>query len=171
MNNKSLSPVSTAREVLKVLQDAEKFCLPIDVDFLCKYYEIRILYVDFSSMENKIKKEIAGAIQKHDEKFTILVNDNDSEVRARFTIAHELGHYHLHMKDAPGKIITSFRRDQSKRETQANQFAAELLMPRKLIEREYHKMVNPVSDTLAKKFNVSKPAMRIRLDNLGLMYV
>jgi Zn-dependent peptidase ImmA (M78 family) len=168
MANKSLSPISKAREVLKETQIVS---LPIDVNRLCKFYNIRVLYVDFSSMENKTKKEISGAIQRHDGKFTILVNDNDSEVRARFTIAHELGHYHLHMKDVPGKIITSFRRDQSPRETEANQFAAELLMPRKLIEREYYKMVIPVSDTLAKKFNVSKPAMRIRLDNLGLMYV
>lgn len=36
---------------------------------------------------------------------------------------------------------------------------------------EYEKMVIPVSDTLAKKFYVSKSAMRNRLDSLGLMYV
>jgi len=44
-------------------------------------------------------------------------------------------------------------------------------MPKNLIKEEYAKMVIPVSDTLAKKFEVSKPAMRIRLDSLGLMYV
>lgn len=93
------------------------------------------------------------------------------DVRARFTIAHELGHYFLHIKDDARQIVTSFRRGQSPRETAANKFAAELLMPKNLIKEEYAKMVIPVSDTLAKKFEVSKPAMRIRLDSLGLMYV
>ena len=99
------------------------------------------------------------------------MNEDESDVRARFTIAHELGHYFLHVKNDSRQIVTSFRRDRSHRETAANKFASDLLMPKKLIKEEYSKMVIPVSDTLAKKFEVSKPAMRIRLDGLGLMYV
>lgn len=53
----------------------------------------------------------------------------------------------------------------------ANKFAAELLMPKALVEEEYSKMVIPVSDTLAKKFGVSKLAIRVRLDSLGMIYV
>nr|WP_325295139.1 ImmA/IrrE family metallo-endopeptidase [uncultured Oscillibacter sp.] len=168
MGSELFSAISTAR---KVLEDYKLNRIPIDVEGLCDSLGIKIHYVDFSSIEGKVKKEISGAIQKNGDTYTILVNENESDVRARFTIAHELGHYFLHVKNDSRQIVTSFRRDQSPRETAANKFAAELLMPKKLIQEEYAKMVIPISDTLAKKFEVSKPAMRIRLESLDLMYV
>lgn len=168
MGSELFSAVTEARKVLKKY---ELDSLPIDVEGLCDTLGIMVHYVDFSSIEGKVRKEISGAIQKNGESYTILVNEDDSDVRARFTIAHELGHYFLHVKDDPRQIVTSFRRDRSPRETAANKFAAELLMPKDLVKKEYSKMVIPISDTLAKKFNVSKPAMRNRLDGLDLMYV
>lgn len=168
MESGFVSPITRAKSVIKEYHICS---LPVDVEALCASLGIGVQYVGFSEIERKVKKEISGAILKRSQTYTILVNEADPDVRARFTIAHELGHYYLHMKNDNRKIITSFRRDQSPRETEANKFAAELLMPKALIEEEYDKMVIPVSDTLAKKFNVSKPAMRIRLDGLGLMYV
>lgn len=168
MGSEFLSAVTEAR---KILEKYELYYLPIDVEQLCDFLGIKVQYVDFSVIEGKVGKEISGAIQKQGNTYTILVNGDESDVRARFTIAHELGHYFLHIKDDTRQIVTSFRRDQSPQETAANKFAAELLMPKNLIKEEYAKMVIPVSDTLAKKFEVSKPAMRIRLDSLGLMYV
>lgn len=168
MESGCMSPVAAARDVIRKY---ELHSLPINVEELCDLLGIRLQYVDFSGIERKVGKEISGAIQKRGEKYTILVNEDDPDVRARFTIAHELGHYYLHMKDDSRQFVTSFRRDKSPRERAADKFAAELLMPKKLVEREYRKMVIPVSDTLAKKFNVSKPAMRIRLEGLELMYV
>lgn len=163
-----LSPVSEARKTLE-LYGADD--IPVDVESICKRLGIKVLYVDFSEIEMRVGKEIAGAIQKVGSAYTILVNEDDSDVRARFTIAHELGHYFLHMKGNQKEIVTSFRRDRSPKETSANKFAAELLMPREMVRREYAKMVIPVSDSLAKKFEVSKSAMRVRLDSLGLNYV
>ncbi len=164
------SPTMVARNLI-----IDNKCLapPIDVVGLCEKENISIRYIDFSEVEALAGKKISGAIQKApDGKCIILVNEKDIETRARFTIAHELGHYYLHMDDsADGKVITSFRMDQSPIETQANQFAAELLMPESLIKEEYAKMIIPVSDSLAKIFNVSKQAMRVRLDSLELMYV
>jgi Predicted Zn peptidase len=54
--------------------------------------------------------------------------------RARFTAAHELGHWMLHtnvplMRIDPNTTVDAYMRA----EPQANQFAAELLMPRRLI--------------------------------------
>lgn len=163
--------VSATAKAQSVLREHKLNRLTIDVEGLCKSLGIRVQYVDFSSIEYKVHKEISGAIKKRGDKYTILVNEDDSGVRARFTIAHELGHYFLHVKDDPRQIVTSFRRDRSLKETAANKFAAELLMPKDLLKEEYSKMVIPVSDTLAKKFNVSKPAMQNRLDSLNLMYV
>lgn len=168
MGSELLSAVMEAR---KVLEKYKLDSIPIDVERLCCSLGIKVHYVDFSAIEGKVGKEISGAIQKNGKTYMILVNEDESDVRSRFTIAHELGHYFLHVKNDSRQIVTSFRRDRSPRETAANKFAAELLMPKKLVKEEYSKMVIPVSDTLAKKFEVSKPAMRIRLDSLGLMYV
>lgn len=168
MGSEFISGTAKAREIVAQYNLKN---LPIDVEGFCVALGISVIYVDFSSIERRVNKEISGAIQKRGDEYTILVNEDDSDVRARFTIAHELGHYYLHVKDDPRQIVTSFRRDRSARETAANKFAAEFLMPKELIEREYAKMVIPVSDALAQKFNVSKPAMRNRLDSLGLMYV
>lgn len=162
------SPAATAR---KVLQRYDLNHIPIDVESLCKSLGIKIQYIDFSPIERQVQKKISGAIQKKGEKYIILVNDTESDARIRFTIAHELGHYFLHVKDDPRKIVVSFRKDQSPKETEANKFAAALLMPKEQLQKEYSKMVIPVSDTLAKKFKVSKSAMRNRLDSLGWMYV
>lgn len=75
------------------------------------------------------------------------------------------------MEDNDNKVITSFRMDRSPAERQADKFAAELLMPENLLRQEYAKMIIPVSDSLAEKFNVSKQAMKYRLDSLELIYV
>ena len=163
--------LSAGAEARRILKKYKLNSLPIDVEKLCDSLGIEIQYVDFSEIEGRIGKEISGALQKHGKTYTILVNEDESDVRARFTIAHELGHYFLHVKDDPRQIVTSVRRDRSPKETMANKFAAELLMPKALVEEEYSKMVIPVSDTLAKKFGVSKLAIRVRLDSLGMIYV
>jgi len=110
--------------------------------------------------------------EQRPESTTILVNDQDAKVRQRFTIAHELGHYFLHIKERDtDEPIISFRSDNSPREREANSFAAALLVPEDLLREEYGKMVIPVSDTLADIFRVSKATMRIRLEELELLYV
>lgn len=165
-----VSPIAKARDVLKEYKITK---IPVDVEKICKKLSIKVYFADFTKVEEKAERRISGLIQKRKENdFIILVNENDMYTyRSRFTIAHELGHYYLHMDNADDKLITSFRMDRSPRETEANRFAAELLMPEPLVRKEYEKMVIPVSDSLAEKFKVSKQAMRVRLDSLELMYV
>ena len=94
--------------------------------------------------------------------------------RQRFTVAHELAHHVLgHTKDGEfhrdsvGNYSTGIR---DYREIEANQFAAELLMPedaiRQLVSRE------GIDSTLrlANIFNVSEAAMHWRLKVLGMAY-
>ena len=99
-----------------------------------------------------------------------LYND---KCRARFTFAHELGHSQLH-----GKFIRSVVQGRSscitlKRsqipayedpECQANVFASEFLMPRRLFI-EYMKQGFSVNE-LAAKFMVSRQAAEIRYQTL-----
>lgn len=163
-----VSPISEAKNIVSKYKINE---IPVDVEAICRKEGISVYYVDMSEIEAQTKKQISGIIQKQPGKCVIFVNENDIRSRQRFTIAHELGHFFLHMEDEENKVITSFRMDRSSKETQANLFAAELLMPEELVQKEYKKMVIPVSDSLAEKFHVSKQAMRIRLDNLELVYV
>jgi Zn-dependent peptidase ImmA (M78 family) len=107
-----------------------------------------------------------------------MVNQNDEHTRRRFTIAHELGHYFLHF-DAerdPGdseknSVIVSFRGWKNPIETEANEFAAELLMPAELLRAEYDKAFFPTASFLASKFDVSVSTMKTRLKTLELSYL
>lgn len=163
------SPIAVAKDVLK---KHKVDSVPVDVEDICRQENIRVMYANFDDIEKITGRKISGAIQKHPERgCTILVNEKDIKTRARFTIAHELGHYFLHMDGSDNKVITSFRMDHSPAERQADTFAAELLMPEESVRKEYGNMVIPVSDSLAEIFNVSKQAMRFRLDRLELIYV
>jgi Zn-dependent peptidase ImmA (M78 family) len=112
------------------------------------------------------------------------VNSANSPRRQRFTIAHELGHLDLH----EGRQLTvdhSMRvdwRDETsslgtdKQEVEANAFAASLLMPASLINRQIrvhlrgnHLTRDTLIAVLARDFDVSIEAMGYRLINLGIL--
>lgn len=80
--------------------------------------------------------------------------------RRRFTVAHELGHLMMH------DLVTQLRDTRHQRpdiqEVQANSFAAQLLMPRSIINRYVMAGITDV-EQLAKRFRVSPAAMSIRL--------
>ncbi len=73
------------------------------------------------------------------ERPVIAIKEGESKQRQRFTIAHELGHFLLHKDDLlhvdEGNVEAMAFRDETStrgtdiKEIQANQFAAELLMP------------------------------------------
>ena len=103
----------------------------------------------------------------------------------RFTIAHEIGHFVLrhhsqrnelvHADDEHQVIYRSPRAStgQDPLEVQANQFAASLLMPTRLIQERAGRLRKPLSEdavaALAREFKVSEQAMTIRLSTLGLI--
>jgi Zn-dependent peptidase ImmA (M78 family) len=105
-------------------------------------------------------------------------------VRQRFTIAHEIGHYVMHVKNSTHSRLfidryVAFRDDESSagndwQEVEANAFGAALLMPALLVREEIKKRKLDLDDeddlsTLAKQFHVSPSAMSYRLVNLGLL--
>ncbi len=115
------------------------------------------------------------------------VNRSHHKNRQRFTIAHEIGHYLLehyqgvHYDGANTGLQINFRDNKSKTgedifEREANLFAAELLMPRKLLTADLAKIKRPVSlvdnndrtlKDLAAKYQVSVRAITYRLAYLG----
>jgi Zn-dependent peptidase ImmA (M78 family) len=103
--------------------------------------------------------------------FAIYVNAKHSEVRRRFTIAHEVAHFVLH-RDLIGDGITEdalYRSGLSDAvEREANGLAAEILMPKHLVRDAVMGGMRGLPE-LATKFNVSQQAMEFRLINLGLL--
>jgi hypothetical protein len=99
---------------------------------------------------------------------------------ARFTIAHELGHFCLHKEYishwSSEFFYTLSPKDQKDMETQADMFAAMLLMPEALFKEKYFdfqsitgRLDNQESKRLlSEAFNVSKEAAGNRMKTLGL---
>lgn len=111
---------------------------------------------------------IFGLVFEYVDGAVIGVNAERHPNRQDFSIAHELGHFLLNHHDrfhlhVDGGIDPSFDEPV---ERQANQFAAEILMPAKLVREAYEND----SDTseIAKRFRVSEIALGFRLMNLGL---
>lgn len=73
--------------------------------------------------------------------------------RRRFSIAHELGHFHIpshvrenHQGPCFDADLRARMQDAAKREWEANDFAAELLMPYRLFAEDVSKLVPSIED-------------------------
>jgi hypothetical protein len=102
--------------------------------------------------------------------------------RRRFTIAHEIGHFRMHVPvggvfhDRPQDVVelspqgesTAGESDHRRREREANEFARHLLMPEPLVA-EHAEASGFNLPALAERFGVSVPAMRLRLRVLGVL--
>lgn len=97
--------------------------------------------------------------------FTINLSSFIGEMRNRFTIAHELGHYYLHSKEGeiPGKA-KRFGRDPL--ETEAHRFAAAFLMPENEFRSIYKEFQGRVV-SLASHFLVSVSAVEVRIKEIN----
>ena len=142
--------------------------VPVDVIGIARSYNINVYAATFNS---KYSDTLYGMIRGKDGKFDIFVNAKNSLQRQRFSIAHELGHFFLHHdSDKASELeFVDLRSDlSSPKEVEANKFATALLMPECEIRKQHGKLLFPTADELAKTFNVSKPAMQIRLRELNL---
>jgi Zn-dependent peptidase ImmA (M78 family) len=145
--------------------------------------DLEILYSD------NIADNISGAILVTDgSHFNILINSKKPAVRQYFTIAHEVGHYFLHRQwlldnnqpgfvdyvdllDTAGMLLRSDEPSTMpevdlRKEREANNFAAELIMPEDKV-RDAWARIHDIEDC-ADIFQVSRAAMAIRLERLGL---
>lgn len=136
--------------------------------------ELGVGGVKISSM----RTGVSGQIAREGDHYVIRINRNEARERQRFTIAHELAHYLLHRQlidSMPDGITDSvlYRSGAPERiEYEANRLAAELVMPRQLVQRklddEFGGVVTEATiESLAASFQVSKAAMEIRLSSLG----
>ncbi|TSC71892.1 MAG: hypothetical protein G01um101438_839 [Parcubacteria group bacterium Gr01-1014_38] len=166
----ALLPIQRQKEIDSIIEDLKlKTGLAYPENNLLDIAQaigVNVYEVDF----DEPSENIDGAIQyvdnegKKDPK--IFVNSQYPPERKTFTLAHELGHYLLH-KGEEKLRIDSFEYSQdtqeSREESEANYFAASLLVPKE-------KLVNLLKLTggtdlgaVAKYFGVSKPVIENRI--------
>lgn len=121
--------------------------------------------------EDNLKK--SGELNENNE---IIVNARDHVFRQRFTIAHEIGHYVLEHGPSDRKNCREKYTDEElKKEIEANNFAAELLVPKYKVKELWEKNNYDINDNeyivddMAIFFAVSTSVMQNRLINLGLI--
>ena len=116
-----------------------------------------------------------GCLIRFDSFGTIICNSETRHAtRTRFTIAHELGHWHLHPNQSQDFLLTEqnvARHKASPMEAEANAFAGSLLMPRKWFGKHVsgaEPLVAPILEAAA-EFNVSVMAATKRFLDLTLV--
>jgi Zn-dependent peptidase ImmA (M78 family) len=151
---------------------------PVPVEALAQRRGAEVRYTTFDG-------DISGLLLRQEESRIIGVHAGHAATRQRFTIAHELGHLELH----PGRpaIVEHLSRARinwrdgtsakatDKEEIEANQYAAALLMPASMVERDFlslarlHPDDETVVERLSRRYQVSSQAMKFRLVNLALI--
>jgi len=156
MKNKKNEAISLAQELYKpYLKNLEDY-KPIRVvyDLIIKN-TIDIVYWNFTL------EKFSGMLVYFDDydNYTIALSQNHPMKRKTFTIAHELGHYLMH-KDIKKEFYCNdiFRANNTAIEIEANNFAAELLMPEKSFEYYIRKKwsISKIADSLSISYEAAK---------------
>lgn len=153
---------NTPEELLSYASNNGISIEPLDVSGLTQKLGIVMRMEPMAGEESGcLKKDKAG-------KWVMTINSLQHPHRQRFTIAHELGHYIKHTLIKENFMDTTFFRNEESNpmEHEANKFAAELLMP-KTSFIYYIENTSKQVDDLAKHFQVSTMAVRIRAKQLG----
>lgn len=121
---------------------------------------VRVDFVDANAL--------SGAARWSRGKWLIIINRKETWGRQRFSLAHEF----KHVIDGPFADTLYRSADPATRtalaERAADTFAACLLMPRTLMKRAYYDHGVREPRELARRFQVSIAAMRIRVEQLQL---
>lgn len=152
-----------AASVLRRLEASGLLKLPIDIYSVSEYLGIDI-------KEEVMDDELSGFIEPRRTGWVIGVNSYHHSNRQRFTIAHEIGHFLLHKPSEKHVDITFARRAgrRNKMENEADNFAANLLMPEKEV-RERISAGESSLEKLAALFGVSAMAVKYRVQSLGYL--
>lgn len=154
--------IGLARQLARnLLKDSDNIDIPIKFSKILKFLN--------NTTKVSIRKldadELDGINIKKGDETTIFYNKNKHLHRKRFTVAHELGHLVLgHTSDVyePADLNSS-----KPEEVEANEFAAELLIPTKALKKDY--AAEQDTKKLANKYLVSEEALVIKVKSCGLL--
>jgi len=178
---------SNAKELLEALSyQGFEVSAPIDVDKIAE--KLGIIVIDDTTLQ---ARDSIGEISIENDKPVVRINplQNSYTPRRRFTLAHEIGHYCLHLspfrpefKDST-KTMSRSSSYWDKNESEANGFAAQLIMPKSLLlekgiellatyKKNHPSEGMPVSifvDKMSSLFGASNKAMQYRLKSLKII--
>lgn len=172
----------------EVRKRALEFCkenniktFPVEIIRICNSIGLKVF-------EEYLDPDVSGMIIVDNEPWErygtnkfIVVNLSELASRRRFTIAHELAHYVLHNE---GNTLYAHRdmvgnnELRSNIEQEANYFAANILMPEKLIKDKVSDIINEswgilpdfiLIKEIADSFAVSEAAAEVRLRQLKMI--
>lgn len=163
------------RELLSKLEISEA---PVPIEEIANYLGAKVHY-------KPLKDDLSGMVLiEEDGKAVIGINSLHPETRQRFTLAHEVAHLILHCKetlhlDGAMRTFISYRNvysslGLSRKEIEANRFAAELLMPESFLKVDLavdKDRLDPedLIEKLSLKYQVSVQCMTLRLNHLHLI--
>ena len=155
------SPTATARYMLSECWDGR---LPVDPSAIARNLGLHV------RPKNPFDPDSAGWSGRFDaDAKSIEFDASEALVRQRFTISHELGHFALKHGTRFRDNASAFSsRNSDLVEREANQFAAELLMPAEQVRSLVSSGRFSSVEDLASIFKVSKVAMAYRVANLGI---
>lgn len=170
-----MSTAVTAAQSLLQKYDVDTF--PVPIESIARAEGVIITRKAFDGTQS-------GFALRDGQTRIIGVNSATSPRRQRFTIAHEMGHLDLHegkkLLIVDHAMRIDWRNDVSslgtnEQEIEANAFAAEILMPARMIRSQVSSYVREgitrdrLIVKLARDFDVSAEAMGYRLINLGIL--
>jgi len=159
----------------KLLEQSGITTAPVDVELAARTLGVEIEFDDLDD-------DVSGFLSVDPSRSVAVINENHHPNRQRFTIAHELGHYVLHVESDEGLFIdkkyTVHHRDHNsclgtiEKEREANLFASSLLMPKAIVQALLDDLSVDFFDefetsSLAKRLGVSEQALGFRLARLG----
>ena len=161
--------------------------LPVPIELIIEQtYGLEILWEDVPEPPDNI---ILGALAPRDRRIVLNVRHQALFEQymgpERFTLAHELGHW-VYDADDPDQLALDLEEDYQEwycyhrdspglsevlriRELNANKFAAHVLLPEDLVRRaDINEVLSDLPGT-ARRWQVSRTALRIRLQDLGFI--
>lgn len=154
-----------ARDAARLLRETWGRPIPVDPAHIARAAGLRVI-------EASLDGETLGALVKQPgEDPIIMLNEDDSPNRKRFTCAHEIGHYVRRSGQDEAYTRIDLRGPHSSKgddpeEVYANEFAACLLMPEDEIRRLHKEKLSELEMSI--RFGVSREAVHFRLENLKL---
>jgi Zn-dependent peptidase ImmA (M78 family) len=128
------------------------------IDHLQKTHNLNVMR---APLTEKVSGLLVVCNDLDKESMVIGFNPDKPWCHRRFTIAHEIGHIMM------SHTCSGNTNDRSHNETEANNFAAELLIPTNLIKVDFKKLQN--IPELSKLYRVSAEAMAIKLGDARLL--
>jgi len=160
---------SSFKKKIEIIRKHQKF-VPVQVVPLAKELGLQVYRA------SGWPDDLSGAIRRVSDDegieassgYAIYVNKDHHINRRRFTIAHEIAHFVLHTDDiGDGLTDDAMYRSElgSSKEYQANDFAAQILMPSDALDK-YRREGKESAFELSQIFEVSQSAMATRLKRL-----